>query len=261
MTTLPAAGGTRAMWLWSAAPAAEVIAWASARGVTEIFAWTATDGAAFVDLPRLTGLKHRADAAGIRLSALGGDPSWVADPAAALSWQRAVARSGLLAGCHVDVEPHVLSGWATNRAAGVRGYLRLLDALRTASDLPLEVDVPFWYGDIGVDGGNFADEILERVGAVTVMTYRNTATGPGSVLGVGADMLVRAAKAGRAARLAVETQPMPGSAHCTFHGMGEAAMSRVLAAVDGAARAYPAFAGIGIHHYDSWTEMPRETIR
>jgi hypothetical protein len=244
------------MWLWTAAPNDQVIRWAAARGVAEIFAWTATGGTAMVDHGRLSDLKRRADAAGIRLSALGGDPSWVADPADALSWQRAVRDSGLFAGYHVDVEPYLRPEWALDRDAGVRAYLRLLDLLRPADGLPLEADVPFWYGEISVDGRNVADEILRRVDAVTVLTYRNTATGPNSVLDVGADMLARATTAGRAARLAAETQPMPGCAHCTFRDEGEAVMTTVLAAVDGAARAYPAYAGIGIHHYDSWAAMP-----
>ncbi|OJF15536.1 hypothetical protein [Couchioplanes caeruleus] len=57
-------------------------------------------------------------------------------------------------------------------------FLTLLDRLRLGSTLPLEADVPFWYGEYEIGGRNFADEVLRRVNAVTVMSYRDTGTGP-----------------------------------------------------------------------------------
>src|SRR5436190_796919 len=75
--------GTRAMWVWSRADPAAIVGWASTHGVTEIFAGVDADAATNGDLPRLRQLKSRADAAGIRLTALGGDPAWVFDHGAA----------------------------------------------------------------------------------------------------------------------------------------------------------------------------------
>jgi hypothetical protein len=47
-----------------------------------------------------------------------------------------------------------------------------------------QANVPFWYGENRVGGKNFTDEVLKRVDAVTVMSDRDTATGPNSVLDV-----------------------------------------------------------------------------
>jgi gamma-glutamylcysteine synthetase len=55
------------------------------------------------DLDRLRQLKQRADSAGIRLSALVGDPAWTFDRATALAWQRHAVATGLFAAVHVDL--------------------------------------------------------------------------------------------------------------------------------------------------------------
>jgi hypothetical protein len=152
-TAVPAAAAPpvagRAMWLWTGAAPAQVVAWAVRQRVTTIF--VSVDQKS--DLGRLRDLKRRADAARIRLDALGGDPDWIADPAAALAWSRAVEATGLFAGRHVDAEPYLSARWDTDRAGTATGYLRLLDTLRRGGRTPLEVDVPFWYGEIAFEKG------------------------------------------------------------------------------------------------------------
>lgn len=247
-----APAGTRAMWLWSAADSDTVANWAVAHGVKEIFAYVAPGAIPSADLQRLARLRTRADAAGIRLAALGAETTWVANPAAAVAWQRTVLGTGLFALAHVDVEPYLLPGWTSDRAGTVAAYLRLLDALQQGDSRPLEADVPFWYSTIPVGTSNLANQVLARVSAVTVMSYRDTATGTNSIMGVATDMLVRGRTAGKPVRLAVETQPLADCVYCTFYQEGQQRMVTTLAAVDTSARAYSSFAGIAIHHYDSW---------
>jgi hypothetical protein len=252
----PAPPGTRAMWLWSDAPADEVIAFAVRRGVSEVFVSVspavATDGS----LPRLRRMRELAGAAGIRLSALGGDPSWATDHAAALRWQRAVVATGLFAGLHVDVEPYALPGWTTAYQATAKGYLAVLDKLRTGSPLPVEADVPFWYGQYRVGGQNLANEVLKRVAAITVMSYRDTGVGPNSILDVSRDWLVRGSASGKRVRLGAETGALPDCGYCTFAEEGATRLGNELAEVDAATRSTYSFAGIAIHHYDSWRDLP-----
>jgi hypothetical protein len=253
-----ASAGSRAMWLWTGQPPVDVVAWATGHGVSEIFASVPWNVPTSPDLGRLQELKQRTDAAGIRLTALGGDPGWALDHSSAVLWLCDVARTNLFAGVHLDVEPHVLPGWATDPAGTAAEFLDLLDLLARVGevfDLPLEVDLPFWYGMITLPTGNLAAEVLERVAAVTAMTYRDTATGPNSLIDVGTDLLSRGAAAGKPIRLAAETQPVPGCAHCTFFEEGHAALGTTLAAVDTAAQSWPTFAGIANHHYASWTAL------
>ena len=241
--------GTRAMWLWSKPAPADVVAWAQAHGVGEILAYTQTSP----DLAWLRDLRARSAAAGISLAALGGDPAWTTQHAAALSWLRAVSATGLFDAVHVDVEPHALPEWGTDRARTAQQYVTLLAKLNAASTLRLEADVAFWYGEVLLPKkGNLADEVLRAVDAVTVMSYRDTATGPGSVTAVGADFLRRGAALRKPVRLGVETQPLAGCAYCTFAEEGATALDAALAQIEAAGSTQPGFAGIAVHHYDAW---------
>jgi hypothetical protein len=247
---------TRAMWLWGDDPAAEVVTWAASRGVSEIFVHVSPSALVNGDLARLQEMRRRADLRKVKLTALGGDPSWVTDHRAALAWQRTVVRTGIFAGVHLDVEPYLTDGWTTDLAGTQKAFLALLDKLRAGSALSLEADVPFWYGQYRLGSRNFADEVLNRVSAVTVMSYRDTATGPNSLLAVSEDWLRRGAAAGKRVRLGAETGPLPDCAHCTFHGEGATRLNQVLSKVDAETRTRPAFAGIAVHRYGTWRALP-----
>ena len=251
----PAAPGTRAMWLWDDSPASEVITWAAGHGVSEIFVHVAP-ATLSRDLPRLRELKQRADGSRIRLTALGGDPAWATNHAAALAWQRAVVGTGLFNGLHVDVEPYLSPGWTTDLNATATAYLSMLDKLRTGSKLSVEADVPFWYGQHTIAGKNLATETLRRVSAVTVMSYRDTGTGPNSILEVSRDWLARGAATGKRVRLGAETGALADCSYCTFAEEGATALGTELAKVDAATRQAYGYAGIAVHHYGAWRNLP-----
>jgi hypothetical protein len=256
-TTLTAAPAkTRAMWLWGDDPAAEVVTWAADKGISEIFVYVSPSVLVNGDLARLQDMRRRAKALNIRMTALGGDSSWVTDHQAALAWQRTVVRTGVFAGIHLDVEPYLTAGWTTDPQGTQRSFLSLLDKLRTASTLPLEADVPFWYGEYRVGGKNLADEVLKRVSAITVMSYRDTATGANSIMAISRDWLNRGAVAGKRVRLGAETVALPDCGHCTFHEEGATRLAQELAKVDAATRTAPAFGGIAIHRYGTWRNLP-----
>ncbi|MEV0563132.1 hypothetical protein [Dactylosporangium sp. NPDC050588] len=242
---------SRAMWLWSQADPAAVVPWATGQRITEIFVavpWQPTAA----QLARLKDLRTRTRAAGIRLSALGGDPSWALDPASAVAWRERATATGLFDGIHLDVEPYLLPGWTTDQPRIVAGYLAMLDAVRTAGPEPLDADVPFWLATVPAGKGNLADAVIARVHAITVMSYRDSAAG---VVGVGADLLARGQSAGRPVRLAAETRPLADCAYCTFASGTRSALSTALSTVDTEAARYTSFNGIAIHDYDSWSSM------
>jgi hypothetical protein len=248
--------GTRAMWLWNDGSPADVVNWAAVKGVSEIFVSVSPSVLTNGDLARLQEMKQRADAARIRLTALGGDPAWTTDHAAALAWQKAVVKTGIFDGIHLDVEPYLTAGWTTDLDATERSYLTLLDKLRAGSTLPVEADVPFWFGQYTAAKQNLADEVLKRVKAVTVMSYRDAGTGTNSMLSVSQDWLTRGAAAGKRVRLGAETGPLPDCTYCTFAEEGATRMTQELAKVDGSTRTTAAFGGIAIHRYGSWRSLP-----
>jgi hypothetical protein len=247
--------GTRAMWLWGDTPAADVVTWAVTKGVSEIFVYVSPSVLTNGDLGRLQEMRERADAAKIRLSALGGEPSWTTDHAAALAWQKTVVTTGIFAGIHLDVEPYLMDGWTRDLQATEQSYLTLLDKLRAGSTLPVEADVPFWFGQYAAGKKNLADEVLKRVKAVTVMSYRDVGTGPNSMLSISQDWLVRGAAAGKRVRLGAETGPLPDCTYCTYAEEGATRLTQELAKVDAATRRAAAFGGIAIHRYAAWRAL------
>jgi hypothetical protein len=207
------------------------------------------------DLGRLQEMKRRADAAKVKLTALGGDSAWTTDHAAALAWQKTVVTTGIFDGIHLDVEPYLLPAWNTDLQATEAAYLKLLDTMRAGSTLRVDADVPFWFGQYKVGGANLADEVLKRVNGVTVMSYRDTATGPNSMLAVSQDWLTRGAAAGKRVRLGAETDALPDCGYCTFAEEGAGKMQQELTKVDAATRKTAAFGGIAIHRYGAWRAL------
>jgi hypothetical protein len=241
------------MWVWGYPAPNDLIAFARAHHISELFVTVAPDVATSGDLPRLQQLKSLADIAQIHLQALGGDPTWTTDYTDALAWQRAALATGLFEGAHVDVEPYSLAAWNSDQAGTVASYLALLDQLKADSSLPLEVDVPFWYGTIPANGfSSLADAVLATVNAVSVMSYRDTATGPNSIFDIGTDWLQRGAAAYKPVRLGAETNQLSDCPTCTFYGEGSAALINALSAVDAAAAIYTDYAGMAVEDYDGW---------
>ncbi len=254
---------TRAAWAWFDEDPVALVDLATRQGLRELYVHVTptvlTDG----DLPRLQALARLAQPAGIRLVALGGDPRWTNRPQDALAWQAVAMGTGLFAATHLDVEPYALPGWsnAKQRKVLVSRYVDLLGRLQAADPRPLEVDVPFWYGTIGSasGAGTLADDVLARVDAVTVMSYRDTAAG---MLDVGADVLARAdvlqRRTGRLVpvRLAAETNPLADCPSCTFASRGLSALAEALNAVDASASAsYASYAGVAVHDVRGWTAL------
>lgn len=254
------ASPTRPLWVWGKDDPQGVVGFAVAHGVDELYVHVTptvlTDG----DLPRLRSLAQLAQAAGLSLSALGGDPAWTNRPADALAWQQAALSTGLFRAAHVDVEPYALAGWSkpSKRAALAARYVDLLARLQSADARPLEVDVPFWYDTVAAPSGHgtLADDVLAQVDAVTVMSYRDSAA---AMVDVGRDVLQRAdrlaATTGRRVpvHLAAETNPLSGCSYCTFAEEGDAALRQALDAVDAAGAAYPSYVGTAVHDLTGWS--------
>ena len=251
--------GKRATWVWTRPAAKTLVQWAVKHRVAELFVYVGPGVASSPDLKWVRSVSTQAHAAGIRVSALGGETTWIDTPAAALAWQRSALSTGLFDGVHVDVEPWTRTDWDSRRADVVAGYLEVLRQLATDTTLPLEADIAFWLHEVPTSTGTPLDEALMRiVDAVTVMSYRNTATGPDSITAVGAHELATAASAGIPCRLAVETNylgPDPVSRKQTFHGLGRTALDNALAAVDSAEAGVSSYNGIAIHDYAGWRSL------
>ena len=243
----------RGMWVWNQPTPKSLVAFAQARGISELFVSVPNNLPTSARLTWVKSVSKLAVPAGIRLQALGGDPGWIDDPAAAVAWQNAALSTGLFSGVHVDIEPWQRGDWDTDQARVVAGYVDTYDRLRAATTLPLEADVPFWLGTLSTGDGTALDAaVLARVDKVTVMSYRDTVTGADSITDVAARTLAAGVTAGKPVRLAVETNNLgsdPVSAKQTFYGSTEAAVNAALDQVDAAESGVASYAGMAVHDY------------
>ena len=259
VTASASSAGARGMWVWNQPTAKNLVSFAQSRGITELFVSVPANLPASARLTWVKAVSKLAVPAGIRLQALGGDPGWLDDPAAAVAWQDAALSTGLFSGVHVDIEPWQRADWNTDQARVVAGYLDTYDRLQAATTLPLEADVPFWLWTLNAADGTPVDAaVLARVDKVTVMSYRNTVTGTDSITDIAARTLAAGVTAGKPVRLAVETNDLgsdPVAAKQTFYGRTEAAVNTALDQVDAAEAGVTSYAGMAVHDYAGYDAL------
>lgn len=253
---------TRAMWVWATpATPADAVAFAVDQGVSRLFVAVPPNVTSSPALPAITAFVQQAQAAGLRVDALGGDPGWVDNPTWVVdNWLTPALATGLFAGIHVDIEPYSTPAWTTNRAAVVKKWLNTLDVLRSAAGgRPLEADVPFWANQIPAGNqSTLSREILKRTSGVSVMAYRNAALGTDGTLSLAAAVLSDGDALGKPVRIGQETTYLgsdPVETKQTFYGFTRTAMDEQLALVDSGAAAHPRYAGIAIHDLQGYAAL------
>ena len=253
-------GGARAMWVWDRPGVPALVDFARRHGVRDLFVSTPGDLATSPDLPWFTSLRKSTRSAGIRVHALGAEVWWLDDHAAAAEWQQEVLATGLFDGVHLDVEPWLHPDWGSGSPALLASWVALLRQSAAATGLRVEADIPFWLHEHVVDGRPADEAVIGAVDAVTVMSYRDTATGPDSITGISGTALATAARLGRPVRLAVETRWLgddPVSAKQTFFGATQRQLDRAMSDVDAVVAGHPTYAGIAVHDHRGWSALRR----
>jgi hypothetical protein len=254
---LPAA---RAMWVWDTSDPAATVALAVEQGIGQLYAAVPPNVSSSPQLPQLQVLAGRAAAAGIRVDALGGDPGWIDNQTWVVnSWLRPALATGLFTGVHVDIEPYTTPAWNSRRATVVKRYLATLDTLgKVAGSIPVEADIPFWFDQIPANGSTLDREIMRRTAGVTVMAYRNLASGVDGSIALSANEIRSAGELGRTIRVGQETNFLgtdPIEVKQTFHGQTLNQMEAQLAAVRQAFATAPGFTGLAIHDFTGYAAM------
>jgi hypothetical protein len=125
------------------------------------------------------------------------------------NYQNASQAAQKFDGVHLDIEPYLYSGWTTNQAATIKSYQSLLTKAKNSTDalnLPLEVDMPFWFDEISYNNtygkGILAEWVINKTNSVTIMAYRDSAS---MIINIVKNEIALAGKYGKSIVVGVET--------------------------------------------------------
>ena len=230
---------------------------------------------------------HEANAHGLRIHALSGDPSFT-EPT---RHQRALARvdsivefnrtatSDRFSGIHFDIEPHGLKAW---RSASVeqRSLLltHLVEVCAIAADrahgavppMQFGADITFWFDKSKPDGspvypvtfhGKTKDatkHLLDFADNVGIMSYRNTAEGKNGIVSLVRQTIEYADTAKGRAFVGVKVSPI-GAAMESFFGVTEEQMMQALKPIDTTYSSHRGYAGLAFFMYEAYRLMPHSS--
>jgi len=228
--------------------------------------------------------------AGLKLDALDGDAPWsrTQNHGAAISrLEKALAfnqarksKDEKLDGFQFDIEPHTLKGLAvgSDEWKQVLGeYLDLAAALtglvkKEAPDFDLGLSIPYWWDDENPGANDVAWKgttkpaayhLMDVLGSLpsshlALMAYRDQAGGADGSIAHSEQELSYADKQDPSVRIFVgqETADVPGEpSKTTFWQEGEEALNQAVAEIETTLGSHKTFAGIAIHHYDSYRKL------
>jgi beta-glucanase (GH16 family) len=268
-TPMPTPGGSahaRSLWVWTTPDNATLIRFAQAHGISEIFYSVSSNvNVAGTENTRISDLHTRAVAAGIVLDALSGDPTWAdngAGTASAIAWENNAMGTGFFVGAHFDIEPSPALNTSCN-VSEANAFISALDRIHNNGALHgWDMNEDMQIGNrlcTGVAGGyaTLTDAIIAKTDQITVMSYRNVASGGNGMWDVCQDAIARARAAGKPARCGAEpANDTPLS--ITFYGSTATIMGSVLAQVDALAGQSPSassYRGIAIEDYAGYAAL------
>ncbi|GAA3411385.1 hypothetical protein ACFFNY_19935 [Paenibacillus hodogayensis] len=207
---------------------------------------------------------------GIGVEALSGRASWVypENRGSMLAYARWVAAYNAavepverFAAARIDLEPHQLAEWKTDRDRLTNLWAdasaEFAAEVHKTPGLAATADVPFWLDgyEVPATGVKMHDFMIGTFDELTIMAYRNYAEGRGGILDVVSAELASARQAGKRLTIGVETKENNEAPTVSFYGMSKTYMRDQLLKVSATLANEPAFAGISVHEYKAWTRM------
>lgn len=195
--------------------------------------------------------------AGVDVAVLGGTPEWFERPALAATWLIDARAAATVAAVHLDVEPWSVGG-EPDPLSLVRGYLRLLEAVRSvAGPLPVGADLPGWLATTPYGRGTAFDALVVELDFVVILAYSDHAEGRGGILERAAPAVRSAVASGTRFSIGVETETpeVAGGKQYTFFEEGSAVLEAETAKVLAALATTPGYAGVTVEHLQAWKRL------
>ncbi|MNS05673.1 hypothetical protein D3C72_370790 [compost metagenome] len=261
----------RATYIWEAGDAVnrpdELLAFAKSKNINVLYLHINTDYKFTAYRPFM----KRAWNAGIEVHALGGNGSlaftenrpqitklinYVKD------YNRQAEPEERFFGIHYDIEPWVLPQWysATDRVisewTGNMNYF--IGEVKKDSKLQTSVDLAAWVDRYLVknDGGiSISKWFIQKMDHVTIMDFRNYASGTGGIADMAKEELAFGNELGKPIILAVETKVSSEGPYVSFYQLGSAVLERELAKLPALLTKYQSYTGIAVHAYEYWRTL------
>lgn len=211
----------------------------------------------------------KATSKNIKVHALDGAPDWVGSKGEThvksfFDWVKAYQKQALpnerFAGIHLDVEPYLHSSWNANYSKAVISYQTLLTNAKKYSQeltLPLGADIPFWFDEKTYNNklgkGDLASWVIRTVDYVSIMAYRDQATGPNGIIELAKNEVLFATSLGKPVIIGVETGKSEEANYVSFYEEGQTYMFQQLEKVR-ATYSTPNVS-FAIHYLHSWMAM------
>ena len=285
--TAPSHAAERAVWAWEATSQAMVedplyandaITFLRARGIGTVYLYTDAylGRSLLLERPDLyRALIARMHAAGIRVQALMGSGHLSSNDyvrperrkialamfQAILDYNRAADGMQRFDGVNLDIEPHLLDDWESNRESLLRQFLdlgrSLMDLKQKSGQKNLQVgpSIPFWYDEIPLTWKGAtkpaSEHLIDLYDYTALMDYRDTAPGPDGIIEHARSELDYAARRGKRVVIGVEIAPneIP---KVTFDDNTEVQLELALAQTEEAYLEHPGFGGFALHHLDAY---------
>lgn len=205
----------------------------------------------------------------VAVHALGGDPGWALTEHRdrmlglaewTMEYNAGASPESRFDGIHLDIEPYVLPQWAADHDAVIQTWESNLSAFlgkTSGSGLELGIDIPFWFDGYSASGGEPLNEwLMRQFDHVTVLAYRNDVDSEHGIIALSQDELNLADRLGKKVLIGVNTKEMPGESYTTFYGQQKEQMNQSLSDLTGRLDAHSSFAGLAIHDFRYWENMP-----
>lgn len=255
-------------WLWNTRDIVQnsdkILKFSSTKGVKVIYLQVNYD----ISSNAYKTFISKASSQNISIQALSGSPSWIFPNGQAAqkrffdwltSYQNSARANEKFKGVHLDVEPYVNTLYKKSPNIVIEGYQSFLLSSINRSNLlklPLNIDIPFWFDEVKYSNkygsGILVDWILRNVKQVTIMAYRNTASGNNGIIKLISNEMNLAKKYNAKITVAVETHKSSEGSHVSFYGMGQAKMQQQLDMVYNYYRSYSSFSGFAVHDINNW---------
>ncbi|UPK46968.1 hypothetical protein KET34_16790 [Paenibacillus pabuli] len=224
----------------------------------------------------------KASKAGIAVEALGGDPSWAVSgregPMLKLAdwvsnYNVAAKPEERFDAIHLDIKPYVLPQWKEDAEPLVQSWVAnmklLLEQVKQAGAVEVNVDLPFWLDSYTVTGGRMTADadneslshwFIGQFDHITLLAYRDSAQGNNGIIRLVEQEMIWADARNASITVGVNTKPMPGEEFTTFAGKGTAQLESVISEVASAFTDHTSYAGSAVHDIVYWGQLEPEEV-